>query len=103
MHPSKDCHVQSIPWSSSYSSNPSFHSFSNTPAFSHFWNQRWAEELVQMPVASRAFHWHPVRSTIKMAVMAWRGSTGGLWHPKGCGAGGGSNGFMRSHNASEIA
>ena len=36
-----------------------------------------------MPVASRAPHWQPVRSTKKMASMALRSATRGLWQPSG--------------------
>src|ERR671925_342439 len=36
-----------------------------------------------MPVAFRAFHWHPVLRTKKMAFMALLSSTRFLWHPRG--------------------
>jgi hypothetical protein len=55
-----------------------------------------------MPVAFKAFHWQPVRKTKKMAFMALRGSTGGLWQPSGCGLPGGNKGSIFFHRASEI-
>ena len=36
-----------------------------------------------MPVSLSAFHWHPVRSTKKMASIAARSGTRGLWQPSG--------------------
>jgi hypothetical protein len=70
--PSIDTHDQSIPLSSSYAINPAFQKASNTPAFVHSINRRWAELLEQIPVAFNAFHWQPVRSTNKIAVIADR-------------------------------
>jgi len=78
MAASMDCQCQPIFLRWSYSIRPIFHSFRKTPARVHSWNHRCAEELEQMPVAFKAFHWQPVRSTKKMAFMALRGSTGGL-------------------------
>jgi len=97
-----DCQDQSMPRSTSYSLRPMAHRLRNTPAAVHSWNRRCAEELEQMPVAFNAFHWQPVRKTKKIASMARRGGTGGLWQPSGCGFGGGSSGSMRSHNSSGI-
>jgi hypothetical protein len=37
-----------------------------------------------MLVSFRAFHWHPVRSTKKIASIAARSGTRGLWQPSGC-------------------
>ena len=48
------------------------------------------EMLEQMPVAFSAFHWHPVRSTNKIALIAALSGTRGLWHPSGWGFQGGS-------------
>ncbi len=42
------------------------------------------EELEQMPIAFSAFHWQPVRSTNRIAFIAARFGTRGLWHPSGC-------------------
>jgi len=53
-------------------------------------------------VARSAFHWHPVRSTKKMASIALRLSTRGLWQPSGCGLPGGTSGSMRAHISSGI-
>ena len=61
MHPSIASQDQSIPRSSSYSASPACHSRTNTPAATHSWNRSWAVEPGQMPVASSAFHWQPVR------------------------------------------
>jgi len=43
-----------------------------------------------------------VRRTKKIASIASRSGTRGLWHPNGCGFRGGSNGSILAHNASEI-
>ena len=53
-----------------------------------------------MPVAFRAFHWQPVRSTKKIASIAARSGTRGLWQPSGCAGRGGSSGAMRAHSSS---
>jgi len=63
-------------------------------------NRRCAEECLQIPVASMAPHWQPVRSTKKIAFIALRSSTRGLWHPRGCFFPGGRSGFISSHSAS---
>jgi hypothetical protein len=102
MAPSIASHSQSIPCKASYATRPLFHSARKTPASVHSWKRRWAELLEQMPVSFSAFHWQPVRSTKKMASIAFRSSTRGRWHPRGCGLRGGSSGTMRSHNSSGI-
>jgi hypothetical protein len=48
------------------------------PASVHSWNRRCAEDDEQIPVAFSAFHWHPVRSTKKIASIAARSGTRGL-------------------------
>ena len=53
-----------------------------------------------MPVALSAFHWQPVRSTKKIASMAFRSGTRGLWQPNGCFGRGGSRGSILAHSAS---
>ena len=53
-----------------------------------------------MPVSLRAFHWHPVRSTKKIASIAERSGTRGLWQPSGCFGRGGSSGSIFAHSAS---
>ena len=53
-----------------------------------------------MPVAFSAFHWQPVRSTKKIATMALRSGTRGLWQPKGCRGRSGSKGSISAHSAS---
>ena len=78
MAPSRACHRQPSFLRRSYSIKPICHSFRKTPALVHSWNHRCAEELEQMPVAFKAFHWQPVRNAKKMPFMALRGSTAGL-------------------------
>jgi hypothetical protein len=68
---------QSIPARQSYSNSPVFHRAKNTPAATHCWNRSWAVEPGQKRVASRAFHWQPVRSTKKMASMQTRSGVRG--------------------------
>jgi hypothetical protein len=63
-------------------------------------NRRWAEDDEQMPVALSAFHWRPVRSTKKMASIAARSGTRGLWQPKGCPGRSGKSGSILAHNSS---
>ena len=53
-----------------------------------------------MPVSLSAFHWHPVRSTKKIASIAARSGTRGLWHPRGWGGRAGSRGCIFAHSAS---
>ncbi len=91
-----------MPCRASYSTRPCSHKATKTSASVHSWKRRWAELLEQMPVSFSACHWQPVRSTKKMASIAFRSSTRGRWHPKGCGLRGGSKGTMRSHNSSGI-
>ncbi len=100
MAPSMASHAQSIPCKASYAPRPLFHNSRKTSAAAHSWKRRWAELLEQMPVSFSAFHWHPVRSTKKMASIALRSSTRERWHPRGCGLRGGSSSSMRSHNSS---
>lgn len=59
-----------------------------------------AELQVQIPVASKVFHWQPVRSTNKMAFMASRSGTRGLWQPRGCGLRAGNKGSICFHSVS---
>jgi hypothetical protein len=63
MHPSIDSHCQSMPFRQSYSKRPNSHRSQKTPASTHSWKRSWAVEPGQKRVASRAFHWQPVRST----------------------------------------
>jgi hypothetical protein len=53
-----------------------------------------------MPVSFSAFHWHPVRSTKKIASIAERSGTRGLWQPSGCFGRGGGSGAISAHSAS---
>ena len=53
-----------------------------------------------MPVARRAFHWQPVRSTKEIASIAARSGTRGLWQPKGCFGRGGTSGSILAHSSS---
>lgn len=102
MAPSIDNQLQSIPSSLSYARRPRCQNSQNTPDSVHSTNRRWADELLQMPVALSAFHWQPVRSTKKMASIASRSGTRGLWQPSGCFGRAGSNGSSCFHNRSGI-
>jgi len=102
MAPSTACQLQSIPFSSSYSSRPSSQSFRKTPARTHSWKRLCAVPCLQIPVASSAAHWHPVRSTYRMPSIAIRSENRGRPPPSRCLLGCfGSNGSIRSHNASD--
>ena len=83
MHPSMLSQDQSIPFRQSYSSRPAFHISKKTPSRTHSWKRSWAVEPGQKRVASRAFHWQPVRRTKKMASMQTRSGVRGLPPPKG--------------------
>lgn len=63
-------------------------------------NRRCADECLQIPVASSAPHWQPVRSTKKIPSIAARSSIRGLWHPSGCALRGGKSGTISAHSAS---
>jgi hypothetical protein len=53
-------------------------------------------------VAFSAFHWPPVRRTNRIAFIAFRSGTRGLWQPSGCGLRGGGNTSIRARSASLI-
>jgi hypothetical protein len=53
-----------------------------------------------MSISRSAFHWHPVRSTKKMASIAARSGTLGLWQPSGCFGRGGGSGSISAHSVS---
>ena len=53
-----------------------------------------------MPVSRSAFHWHPVRSTKKIASIAARSGTRGLWQPSGCFGRGGRSRSILAQSAS---
>jgi len=76
--PSADMNDQSIPITSSYSSSPWRQISWNTPACSHSWKRRCAEEDEHTPVALSAFHCIPVLSTSRIASIASRSGTLGL-------------------------
>jgi hypothetical protein len=102
MHPSIASHDQSIPLNSSYSTSPAVQSRTNTPAATHSWNRSWAVDPGQIPVASRAFHWHPVRSRKKMASAHTRSGLRGLPPPNRWVFGwAGSSGWILAHSASD--
>jgi len=75
---------------------------SNTPACVHSEKRRCAELEEQIPVAESAFHCIPVRKTSRIAFIAARSGTRGLWQPSGCEGRGGSSGSIRSHTSSGI-
>ena len=97
-----DSQFQSMPTSLSYRFNARTHAFSNTPASVHSRNLRCADELEQMPVPLSAFQWQPVLSTNKIAVIAARSGTRGLWQPNGWAGRGGSSGSSSDHSSSGI-
>src|SRR3954462_8470596 len=66
----------------------------------HSWKRRWAEEEEQIVVSRRAFHWQPVSSTKKIASIAARSGTRGLWHPNGGAGRAGTNLCILAHSAS---
>jgi hypothetical protein len=84
MHPSILSHSQSMPTKQSYSINPVFQSARNTPSWTHSWKRSWAVEPGQNLVASRAFHWQPVRRTKRMASLQTRSGVRGRPPPKRC-------------------
>jgi hypothetical protein len=53
-----------------------------------------------MLVTFSAFHWQPVRSTKKIASIAARSGTRGLWQPGGSLGRGGSSGSIVAHSSS---
>lgn len=55
-----------------------------------------------MPVPFSAFHWQPVRNTKRIAFIASRSATRGLWQPSGCSGLAGSNRSILTHNSSGI-
>jgi hypothetical protein len=97
-----DSQFQSMPTNLSYRFNARTHAFSKTPASVHSRNLRCADELEQMPVPLSAFHWQPVRSTNKIAFIASRSGTRGLWQPNGWVGRGGNNGSSSDHSCSGI-
>ena len=98
--PSIDNQEQSIPQASSYCSRPSRQIAKKTPAASHSRNRRYAEAQEHIPVASSAFHWHPVRNTNRIAFIASRSGTRGLCPPCGCALRGGNKGSIFPHSKS---
>lgn len=97
-----DSQFQSMPTSLSYRLNARTHAFSNTPASVHSRNLRCADELEQMPVPLSAFQWQPVLSTNKIAFIASRSGTRGLWQPSGWAGRGGNSGSSSNQSSSEI-
>jgi hypothetical protein len=83
MHPSILSQSQSMPTRQSYSSKPAFHISKKTPCWTQRWKRSWAVEPGQNLVASKAFHWQPVRRTKKMASIQARSDVGGRPPPKG--------------------
>jgi hypothetical protein len=62
MLPSKLCHSQSMPISSSYSYKATSQRVRNTPRLCHRWKYRW-RLLPEPNSGGTAFHWQPVRRT----------------------------------------
>ncbi len=71
--PSTACRSRSMPRRSSCSSRPSSHRHSNRLPATHDWKRRWAGLLHRS--LGRAFHWHSVRRTERMALRTRRSST----------------------------
>ena len=106
-----DCHSQATPSISSYSAIPLRQSSRNTPARVHSWKYL-CTQLEHTPSRSRVIvsHWHPVRSTLTIALNTLRRSA--LRRPPPgfllyCLSGSrstrtGSNGSTISHNLSDI-
>ena len=88
----------SVSFFSPRSSSPAFHIVLNTPACTHCWNLSCT--VVPAPkLRGSALHWHPVRSTYRMAVIAFRSSIGGR-PPLVRFLCRGSSGITRAHTAS---
>lgn len=66
------------------------------------WKRRRTELLEWMPLAFNTCHGQPIRSSKKIASMAQRSSTRGLWHPSGWPGRGGSNLAKRIQSGSGI-
>ncbi|OIQ81588.1 hypothetical protein GALL_366410 [mine drainage metagenome] len=98
--PSIETQDQSMPRLSSNCSRPSRQMAMKTPATSHPRNRRYAEPQEHIPVADSAFHWQPVRNTNRIAFIASRSGTRGLWHLNGCSLRSGSKGSILSHKLS---
>jgi hypothetical protein len=62
MVPSRLCHSQSMPITSSYSYRATSHGVRNTPRFCHRWKYR-CRLLPEPNSGGTAFQWHPVRRT----------------------------------------
>ena len=100
MAPSIDCQFHWIPFNWSYSSSPVSQSFKKTPASPHCWKRSCAVELGQMPVAFKAFHWHPVFNTKRIASKQRRSSVRGRppqTHACSCAWGEARGSFPRAH------
>jgi hypothetical protein len=90
----------SVSFFSPRSSSPAFHIFLNTPVCTHHWNLSCT--VVPAPkLRGSALHWHPVRSTYKMAVIAFLSSIGGR-PPFVRFLCRGSSGMTRAHTVSEM-
>ena len=73
---SSDCHFQSVPLRSSYSSRQSLQSLEKIPALVHFWRCSWAADPEPYSRGS-IFHWHPVLNTYKTPLKTVRWDVGG--------------------------
>jgi len=73
---SSDCHFQSMPLQSSYSSKQVCQSLEKIPALAHFWKCSWAAEPEPYSRGS-IFHWHPVRRTYRIPLKMVRWGVGG--------------------------
>jgi len=73
---SSDCHFQSMPLRSSYSSRQSLQSLEKIPAVVHFWKCSWAADPEPYSRGS-IFHWHPVLNTYRIPLKMVRWGVGG--------------------------
>jgi hypothetical protein len=64
-----------MPTTVSYSTSPCRQISWNTPASTHSWKRRCADDEEQIPVAFNAFYCIPLRSTGKIASIASRSGT----------------------------
>jgi len=98
MAPSKLCHSQSMPTTSSKSCNPASHHL-RKHLLLHPESVAIIRRRARLLFARQAFHWMSVRSTYRMASIICRSSLAGR-SPLRCGGRVGINGSIRCHSVS---
>ena len=98
---SSDCHSQSMPLQSSYSSRQSLQSLEKIPALAHFWKCSWAADPDPYSRGS-IFHWHPVLNTYRMPLKMVRWGVGGR-PPLGERGSSGTRGWTLAQNSSDAS